>query len=50
MPLVFVLVALLFWATVVTVVSLGKVSRGALRWLAGLGHGPTGTPRNGAQR
>lgn len=38
MPLVFILVAVLFWATVMTVVLLGRLSRGTFRWVAGLGH------------
>jgi hypothetical protein len=50
MPLVFVLVALLFWVTVVTVVALRNVSRSALRWLAALGHGPYASSRHSAQR
>jgi hypothetical protein len=44
MPLVFIFVALLFWATVATVVALGRLSRDTVRWVASLGHrGPRGT-------
>ena len=49
MPLVFILVALLFWVTAVTVMTLGKMSRSALRWLAALGRSPYASPRHGAQ-
>jgi hypothetical protein len=38
MPLVFIFVALLFWATVATVVALGRLSRDTFRWFASLGH------------
>jgi len=49
MPLVFILVALLFWVTAVTVMTLGRMSRSALRWLAALGRSPYASPRHGAQ-
>jgi hypothetical protein len=42
MPLVFILVAILFWATVATVVVLARLSRDTFRWFAALGHGPRG--------
>lgn len=43
MPLVFIIVALLFWLTVVTVVVFVRLSRSALRWVAALGHSPRGS-------
>ncbi len=38
MPLVFVLVAFLFWITVATLVTVAWLSWDALRWVASLGH------------
>jgi hypothetical protein len=45
MPVVFVFVAILFWATIATVVALARLSRDTRRWAASLGHGPRGSRR-----
>jgi hypothetical protein len=45
MPIVFVFIAVLFWATIMTVVLLARLCMNTLRWVVSLGHGPRGSRR-----
>lgn len=45
MPIVFVLVAILFWITVATIGAFARLFRDTLRWVASVGHGPYGSHR-----